>query len=257
MFISRARKLTITLMLLCTIGLGAQNKSYPASVQKLLAAYPSTIISYDGSSLILSNGHKIKFNEGGGKIHADLMNSSDIGDIFTYKYIKGIVENISKNHDPGRIRSEELLKAMYGATKPEVEKNLTTIIWCPTLINQRLRITTINGVDKQVQKISDELDKHPEVKEYLTSSGTFNWRLIKGTSRLSTHSFGMAIDIAVKYSNYWQWDCRCSSEDVDLKYKNRIPQLIVDIFEKHGFIWGGKWYHYDTMHFEYRPELLF
>ena len=27
-------------------------------------------------------------------------------------------------------------------------------------------------------------------------------------------------------------------------------------FETHGFIWGGKWYHYDTMHFEYRPELL-
>lgn len=26
--------------------------------------------------------------------------------------------------------------------------------------------------------------------------------------------------------------------------------------EKHGFIWGGCWYHYDTMHFEYRPELL-
>jgi D-alanyl-D-alanine carboxypeptidase len=24
----------------------------------------------------------------------------------------------------------------------------------------------------------------------------------------------------------------------------------------YGFIWGGKWYHYDTMHFEYRPELM-
>jgi type I restriction enzyme R subunit len=24
----------------------------------------------------------------------------------------------------------------------------------------------------------------------------------------------------------------------------------VQIFEKRGFIWGGKWYHYDTMHFE-------
>mgnify|MGYP002637708491 CR=1 FL=1 len=23
-----------------------------------------------------------------------------------------------------------------------------------------------------------------------------------------------------------------------------------------GFIWGGRWFHYDTMHFEYRPELL-
>ena len=31
---------------------------------------------------------------------------------------------------------------------------------------------------------------------------------------------------------------------------------IVRIFEKHGFIWGGRWYHYDTMHFEYRPEMI-
>jgi hypothetical protein len=35
-----------------------------------------------------------------------------------------------------------------------------------------------------------------------------------------------------------------------------MPYEIVDIFEKQGFIWGGKWYHFDTMHFEYRPELL-
>ena len=30
----------------------------------------------------------------------------------------------------------------------------------------------------------------------------------------------------------------------------------VDAFEAEGFIWGGRWLHYDTMHFEYRPELL-
>jgi hypothetical protein len=35
-----------------------------------------------------------------------------------------------------------------------------------------------------------------------------------------------------------------------------MPQEVVAIFEKRGFIWGGKWYHFDTMHFEYRPELL-
>jgi hypothetical protein len=66
----------------------------------------------------------------------------------------------------------------------------------------------------------------------------------------------MTIDINTKYSDYWEWDCKCSNEKAEVNYKNRIPQLIVDIFEKHGFIWGGKWYHYDTMHFEYRPELL-
>jgi hypothetical protein len=31
---------------------------------------------------------------------------------------------------------------------------------------------------------------------------------------------------------------------------------IVRVFERHGFIWGGRWRHYDTMHFEYRPELI-
>ena len=30
----------------------------------------------------------------------------------------------------------------------------------------------------------------------------------------------------------------------------------VRVFEKHWFIRGGRWHHYDTMHFEYRPELL-
>ena len=184
------------------------------------------------------------------------MNSNDLGDIFTYPYIKGKVENISKNYDPGRIRNEELLKLMYGSTSAEVQVNLVTITWCPTLVNQTLRVTKINGVAKQLQKVSDELDKHPELREYLYSSGVFNWRKIRGTNRLSSHSFGTAIDLNVKYSNYWQWDCRCKSEDATLQYKNRIPQLIVDIFEKYGFIWGGKWYHYDTMHFEYRPELL-
>jgi hypothetical protein len=73
---------------------------------------------------------------------------------------------------------------------------------------------------------------------------------------LSLHSFGIAIDINVAESNYWQWDCKCKNEKTKLNYTNRIPQLIIAIFEKYGFIWGGKWYHYDTMHFEYRPELL-
>jgi hypothetical protein len=75
---------------------------------------------------------------------------------------------------------------------------------------------------------------------------------------MSMHSFGMTIDINVSYSNYWRWSVRDKSEDSPtlIPYKNRIPVEIVEIFEKHGFIWGGKWYHYDTMHFEYRPELL-
>ena len=53
-----------------------------------------------------------------------------------------------------------------------------------------------------------------------------------------------------KFGDYWRW------HKGRYRYRNRVPWAIAAIFEKHGFIWGAKWYHYDTLHFEYRPELL-
>ncbi|MCK5249849.1 MAG: M15 family metallopeptidase, partial [Spirochaetaceae bacterium] len=34
------------------------------------------------------------------------------------------------------------------------------------------------------------------------------------------------------------------------------PEAVVEAFEKNGFIWGGKWFLFDQIHFEYRPELI-
>jgi hypothetical protein len=72
------------------------------------------------------------------------------------------------------------------------------------------------------------------------------------------HSFGMTIDVNVEFSDYWRWAIKAEEDDGSrvIEYKNRIPMELVAIFEEQGFIWGGKWYHFDTMHFEYRPELL-
>jgi hypothetical protein len=68
---------------------------------------------------------------------------------------------------------------------------------------------------------------------------------------MSMHGYGAAIDLNRTFSEYWLWQ---KSKD-PISYRNRMPHEIVDIFERHGFISGGKWYHYDTMHFEYWPEL--
>lgn len=247
----------ILLLSILALGKVTAQQNIPNGAHLLLKAYPTSIKDYKDGYLIMANNSRIKYVESKEKKpHTELINSNNIGDIFAYSYIRGTVKNIPRNHDPGRIRNEDLLKAMYGTTPADVQQNLTTIIWCPKLVNQKLKITKINGVDKQLQKVSDELDNHPILKDYLLNSSTFYWRKVRGSNKLSTHSFGIAIDLNTKYSNYWQWDCRCSLETTILGYKNQIPQLIVDIFEKHGFIWGGKWYHYDTMHFEYRPELL-
>lgn len=166
--------------------------------------------------------------------------------------------------DPGRIRYEPFFEKMYGYSQDTVKKHLRVIYWMPKVFGKRypLEVTTVNGIDQRFQRISDELEKLPRsYYKYLANpGGTYNWRVVDGADYLSPHSYGIAIDINPKYSNYWEWDLehanKLPKETTEVTYHNQIPFRIVEIFEKNGFIWGGKWYHYDTMHFEYRPELL-
>jgi len=234
-------------------------QSIPPAAQKLINAYPAFISGYANNQVIFKDGTKLTWDDGiENKTRQQLLDHPDLKDMFGQEYPKGELKTApAANFDPGRIRNETFFMKMYGPAKKQVESNLTTITWCPKLVGQKIVVTKINGVDKQLMKISTELDNHPELKKYLINiGGTFNWRNIKGTTRPSMHSFGMTIDINTAYSDYWQWACNCTNENAPVKYHNRIPQLIVNTFEKYGFIWGGKWYHYDTMHFEYRPELL-
>lgn len=90
----------------------------------------------------------------------------------------------------------------------------------------------------------------------------FYWRNIAGTRSLSFHSYGSAIDIlpARTGGKAWYWlDARRSGLAwYELPYEGRIsvPRAVVGAFERHGFIWGGKWLYWDCVHFEYRPEIL-
>ena len=230
----------------------------PTEVEILKQVYPDHILGYENDKMIVTKYIYLDYDDKKEKSHIQLINNADIQDMFLIKYKKGEAPSvIAKNDDPGRYRNERFFKAMYGNSEAEVIKNLTIITWCPKLVNQQLPVTTINGVDKQLLKVSTELDEHPEWADYLISAGTFNWRNIAGSSMLSVHSFAIAIDLNTAYSSYWLWDYPNADENTDIGgFINQIPQGIIDIFEKHGFIWGGKWYHYDSMHFEYRPELL-
>jgi D-alanyl-D-alanine carboxypeptidase len=227
------------------------SQEIPVNIKKLMKVYPNQIIGFKDNQLIFNDNSTLVYDDFKKKTNQELIDNPDVEDQFFYSYKLGNI------NDAGRIRNEVFFKKIYGNSKQEIEKKLVEIVWCPKLVNQKIKITTINGIDKIVKKLSSELDNHPEFATYLQNiAGTFNWRKIAGTNRLSMHSFGMTIDINTKYSNYWQWDCKCKNEDLRLTYKNKIPKKLVRIFEKYGFIWGGNWQHYDTMHFEYRPELL-
>ncbi len=232
-----------------------RNKKIPPEVQILMQVYPDFIVGYRDNYIIWADSTKMIFDDHKNKSFDELLNNPDIQDMFKYPYRTGKIDTPQVNYDPGRIRNEAFFRKMYGNSAEEVRKNLVPVKWLPSSVNKTIYVTNINGVNKALQAVSDELDTIPELRKYVERlGGTFNWRVISGTNRLSAHSFGIAIDINVKYSNYWRWDMKYNGGKII--FHNKIPLKLVEIFEKHGFIWGGRWYHYDTMHFEYRPELL-
>lgn len=230
-----------------------------AYAERLVKAYPDCIVGIENNYVVFKNGARLLFDDGRSKTLAEQYAAPDIEDMLKMVYVKGATGAPAEGQDPGRIRNDTFFKTMYGASAAAVQRHLVPITWLPKTAPQVLRVSRINGVDKRLQAISQALEQLPaHLLPYVQQvAGTFSWRLIKGTDRISTHSFGITMDINLKYSNYWQWDHKTTDEHRPVPgYKNRIPPEIVAIFEQHGFIWGGKWYHYDTMHFEYRPELL-
>ncbi|MCL2233888.1 MAG: M15 family metallopeptidase [Treponema sp.] len=85
------------------------------------------------------------------------------------------------------------------------------------------------------------------------------WRNIGGTQSRSFHSYGIAIDIMPRSTGgravYWRW---AGPEWWNIPHERRYhpPPVVIQAFEAYGFIWGGKWSIFDTIHFEFRPELL-
>lgn len=222
----------------------------PLYVKRVIAAYPDFGIEYSNNKLIFPDGTTIVCDDGKIKSFTEKLDNCDIEDMFSMIYDADSATPTFLN-DCGRGRCEELFKKMYGCNENAARKNLVSVDW----FGQKILFTKINGASEQLCKVASELAQQPDLRKYLTNASSFYWRKVRGANRQSAHSYGIAIDINTSYSNYWLWANPKCSETSKIKYENRIPIEIVKVFEKYGFIWGGRWYHYDTMHFEYRPEL--
>jgi len=231
----------------------------PDGLRCLLAAYPETICGATADGLELCSGERIPWTDGRDKVdHDTLLNEADLRDQMAMRYRPGRPEGPPPHlHEPGRVRHQPLFDAMYGATRDAVSASMRPVPWLVEDGGGVVQMTAINGAAAALERVSDDIARElPEELRRIAArhSGTFVWRNIRGTSRRSVHSYGIAIDVGVHVSDYWAWNK--PGADGRYTYKNRFPWAIAAIFERHGFIWGGKWYHFDTMHFEYRPELL-
>ena len=245
---SRALSIAAALASVWLSPAAVSGQEVPAGLRCLSEAYPRSICEVTPTELVWCDGERMAYRH-----ERSALSGVSLEDQMATPYPRNWTQASTPEagSDPGRARHEPFFKKMYGASARDVAANIAKVRW---LDGKWLRVTTVNGVNRKLEAVVAEVSKLPlALRERVTkSSGTFVWRRIKGTDRLSMHSFAIAIDVGVEHSDYWRWSKRKGA----LEYRNRIPIEVVEIFEKHGFIWGGKWYHFDTMHFEYRPELL-
>lgn len=217
------------------------------SPDALVKAYPDSLASRDETQIIWKDGTKMSLSDGKpDKSFDQKLKNASLLDQLSLAYPRGKPDHVpGAEEDPGRFRNQAFFDKMYGdCDKHETQKRLVKVPWFGGFVE----VTTINGVADKLRAVAAEIDRLPAaLKRYAyPSAGAFACRTVKDTGKRSMHAYGAALDINTKYSDYWLWGKGA--------YRNRIPWEIVEIFERHGFIWGGKWGHFDTMHFEYRPE---
>ena len=98
----------------------------------------------------------------------------------------------------------------------------------------------------------DEYNADDDKSMAANNTSCFNYRPVKGTTRLSKHSYGMAIDVNPLYNPYihtMNGKVVCEPEGSE-KYSDRsrnFPYKITKkdrcfkLFTKYGFRWGGDW----------------
>jgi len=149
------------------------------------------------------------------------------------------------------------------STRKETEKQIVDI----TFLGKDTRVHT--GIQPILAIIEEQIleaaktDKTIQTWiENLGSSGAYYWRLIAKTKSRSYHSYGLAIDLLPEKldgkQTYWLWASQERDDWWNVPYGERYhpPEKVIKIFESYGFVWGGKWVQFDTMHFEYRPEVF-
>ena len=113
----------------------------------------------------------------------------------------------------------------------------------------------------------DEYDGDDTASMEDNNTSCFNYRLVEGTTSLSKHALGLAIDINPLYNPYITYNGDGSENIVpaagefyadrsaSFPYKIDENDLCYKLFTQHGFTWGGNWNNSkDYQHFQKTTE---
>jgi len=185
-------------------------------------------------------------------------------DLFFYAYRTGTLETLPRQVSFPRRRSSDFLDALIGETEEEIRASSRWIAF----LNHRvyvheLCIEPLRHVDAEIERIAATSEAVRDFIRNIKIIYSMKQKTVEGTKNRSYHSYGLAIDlIPESYEHkhaYWRWSSVFTPDwgNIPLEERWMPPAQIVESFEKNGFVWGGKWYYFDTVHFEYRPEIIY
>ncbi len=157
---------------------------------------------------------------------------------------RGLETGSCKSLESKGYKDTSYYKKTYGSTKEEVKKQLSEVEFV-----DGETVSVHNKMAPALKCVKKEIESCKEGREYsFNRIGTFNWRPMRGSQKMSRHSFGIALDINPDSNPYCPPNKKkCKTEsglDTD------IPECVVDSFKKYGFVWGGDWEDSkDPMHF--------
>lgn len=229
----------------------------PPFASALELAYPGLDVN-EGAGTVSLSGLVLPLGEDAGRPARVRLSDPSILEQFSQVY--PLAFDLSAREvpwfDPGRTRHEGLLRALYGSSEAEVAASLLRVDYNGSTRTARFAASSRQCAAQQLQAaLAAIAAEGPGLDHFFTEvGGSFIWRRIAGTERHSAHSFGIAVDFNTRLGGYWRWSG--ATEGNVGPFDNRYPEALVRHMERFGFIWGGKWHHFDGMHFEYRPELI-
>lgn len=225
----------------------------------LMIAYPEYItgIEKDNSGnvyIVMKSGKKFIYDDKKDKSPENKIDNPDLQDILEDRYPLDKDNKVPpKSFDPGRCRNYEFLNEVYGGSKAAIEKNLVSLKYGYPSCQFNSHNNANVCLEAALKEIIPLTKTHGAISNLLyPGCGTYNYRVIAGTGKLSPHSYGIALDLNTDKRDYWKWGSEAAAESRLKEY----PDELVTAFENNNFIWGGKWGHFDIMHFEYRPEII-
>jgi hypothetical protein len=206
-------------------------------------------------------GRKIHYREGRMLSEDNLDRAEEFDSIF-YEYGTDLARP-GVEARPRMCVSNDFPDALVGSTEREVRASCRWVVFLDhRVFVHSLCAGALERVDARIREVART---SAEVRTYVARVKvvfSMKRRYVRGTRSMSYHAYGLALDVIPssygRKAVYWRWSAALTDDwsDIPLSDRWHPPQAVIDAFEENGFVWGGKWYRFDAVHFEYRPEIL-